>query len=98
VHWNDPAILRAAGTRPTCILDLLERYAQGTPTPGAVAQWFSRDHIPDMWRARIVYCLLTENRVRAADLFRLGDPKRRTPRRAPRKAPAAPAWQPELAL
>jgi hypothetical protein len=93
VHWNDGAILSAAGMDtdgPRAVIDLLSLHHQGTPTLNAVQQWSSRRRVPDRWRARLVYCLLREGRIATSDLFRRGPAQRLVPVAALRRRLAAP--------
>lgn len=83
VHWNDPAILAAAGTAPEVVANLMSRHGQGVPTEYAVYQWASRNKIPDKWRSRLVYCLLREDKIKLAALFRRGSARRTVRTRGP---------------
>lgn len=76
VHWNDPKILTAAGTSPEAVRSLLTKHNQGDPSPYAVYQWTSRRKIPDAWRVKLAYCLLRENKITLADMFRIGTARR----------------------
>lgn len=71
IAWNDIAILDATGRKPEQIRDLLTRHGQPKPTDMAIYQWVSRKSIPDMWRSRIIYALLRENRLNLAVVFRV---------------------------
>jgi hypothetical protein len=72
VHWNDPEILAAAGMSPDAIRALLSQMGQPCPSDSAIYQWKSRSHIPDVWRASIVYALLATQKLAPARLFRRG--------------------------
>jgi len=71
IAWNDPAILKAAGTSPDAIRQHFAKTGQPLPTDWAVYQWSSRRRIPDRWRAALVYALMNTNRITPRDLFRI---------------------------
>lgn len=77
VSWNDMAILEAAGKSPESVSALLARNEQPAPSDWAVYQWWSRRKIPDMWRPRVLFALLREDRITVSKLFRLGTTARR---------------------
>lgn len=72
VCWNDPVILDAAGLKPEQVQELLVRNGQPKPTQYAVYQWASRKRIPNLWRARAIYCLLRERKLDIALMFKKG--------------------------
>lgn len=74
VHWNDDQILTAAGRTPDAIRALLKAYDQPLPSRWAVYQWTSRNRIPNVWRASLVYALLSSKKIGLAGLFRRGAP------------------------
>lgn len=77
IQWNDTAILAAAGETPDAVQAILARHNQPVPTAVAVYQWTSRRNIPNLWRPRLIYAVLRENKLPIAKLFRLGNERRR---------------------
>lgn len=84
VYWNDPAILDAItyaypGVHiHTATVALLSAHRQGDPAPSldAVYQWVSRKRIPDRWRVRLIYALLSAQAITPGKLFRVGSAAR----------------------
>ena len=79
IHWDDEAILTAAGTTPNSVRRLLRRHAQTLPTDGAVYQWASRKWLPNGFRAILTYCLLAESKIAPHKMYRVGSPRRTAP-------------------
>jgi hypothetical protein len=76
VHWNDPAILLAAGNAPEPIKRLLAQYEQPVPSDLAIYQWISRRRITHVWRAPLLFALLADGKIKTDKLFRLGSAAR----------------------
>lgn len=77
VHWDDEAILTAAGTKPAAVKKLLTRHDQPLPSDDAVYQWASRRWLPNEFRAILSYCLLADGKIQPSELFRLGTNRRK---------------------
>lgn len=73
VTWNDQKLLDAAGGNPDKLKALLKEAKQPLPSDMAVYQWYSRRHVSNIWRPRLVYALLRAGRVQFKDVFTLAD-------------------------
>lgn len=76
VEFNDMAILSASGDNPAAVRALLTRHRQPAPSEWAIYQWKSRKRITNVWRAPLIFALMSEGKINPAQLFRRGTPSK----------------------